>query len=45
MAVFQDTLLTRTYCDEAGDYTLYAMPNVLSPRHQVFRLDLSDIAG
>ena len=31
-----DKLLTRTYCDEAGDY---AVPNVLSPRDLVFRPD------
>ena len=29
MTVFQENLLTRTYCDEAGDYIV---PNVLSPR-------------
>ena len=28
MTIFQDKLLTRTYCDEAGDH---AVPNVLSP--------------
>ena len=33
MAIFQDILLIRTYCDKAGDY---AVPNVLGP-------DLSDI--
>ena len=34
-----DKLLTRTYCEEAGDY---AVPNVLSPRDPVSRPDLSD---
>ena len=29
MTIFQDKLLTRMYCDKAGDY---AVPNVLSPR-------------
>ena len=29
MIIFQDKLLTRTDCDEAGDYVV---PNVLSPR-------------
>ena len=39
--IFQDKLLTRTYCDEAGDY---AVPNdECSPRDLVFRPDLSDI--
>ena len=28
MTIFQDKLLTMTYCDEAGDY---AVPNVLDP--------------
>ena len=36
MTIFQGKLLTRTYCDEAGDY---AAPN-LSPRNLVFRPDL-----
>ena len=42
MTIFQDKLLTSTYCDEAGDY---AASNVLSPRelHVVFKPDLSDI--
>ena len=34
MTIFQDKMLTRSYCDEAGDY---AVPNVLSPRDLVFR--------
>ena len=34
MTIFQDKLLTRTDCDEAGDYVV---PNVLSPRDLVFR--------
>ena len=34
MTIFQDKLLTRTDCDEAGDCVV---PNVLSPRDQVFR--------
>ena len=29
MTIFQDKLLTRTDCDEAGDYVT---PNVLSPK-------------
>ena len=29
MTIFQDKLLTRTDCEEAGDYVV---PNVLSPR-------------
>ena len=29
MTIFQDKLLIRTYCDEAGDY---AVPNVLCPK-------------
>ena len=33
-----DKLLTRTYCDEAGDYVA---PNVLSPRDLVFRPDIA----
>ena len=33
---FHDKWLTRTNCDEAGDY---AVPNVLSPRDLVFRPD------
>ena len=40
MTVFQDKLLTMTYCDEVEDY---AVPNVLSPRDLVFRPDLSYI--
>ena len=40
MTIFQDNLLTRTYCGEAGDYVV---PNVLSPRDLVFRPDISDI--
>ena len=32
MTVFQDKLLTRTYCDEAGDY---AVPNVSSVGYAV----------
>ena len=39
IAIFQDKLLTRTYCDETGDYNT---PNVLSPRDLVFRPDSSD---
>ena len=39
LTIFQDKLLTRTYCDEAGGY--YAVSNVLSPRNLVFRDDLS----
>ena len=34
MKIFQDKLLTRTDCDEAGDYVV---PNVLSPRDLVFK--------
>ena len=37
MTIFQDKLLTRTDCDEAGDYVV---PNVLSPRDLVFRPDI-----
>ena len=37
MTIFQDKLLTRTYCDEAGDYVV---PNVLSPRDLVLRPDI-----
>ena len=37
MTIFQDKLLTMTYFDEAGDYTV---PNVLRPRDLVFRPDL-----
>ena len=37
MTIFQDKLLTRTDCDEAGDYVV---PNVLSPRDLVFRSDI-----
>ena len=40
MTVFRDKLLTRTYCEEAGDY---AVPNMLSQRDLVFRPVLSDI--
>ena len=40
MTILQDNLLTRIYCDRAGDY---AVPNMLSPRDLVFRPDLSDI--
>ena len=36
MTIFQDKLLTKAYCDEAGDY---AMSVVLSPRDLVFRPD------
>ena len=38
MAIFLDTLLTRTRRDEA---VYYALPNVLSPRNLVFRPDFS----
>ena len=37
MTIFKDKLLTRTDCDEAGDYIV---PNVLSPRDLVFRPDI-----
>ena len=37
MTIFQEKLLTRTDCGEAGDYVV---PNVLSPREQVFRPDI-----
>ena len=37
MTIFQDKLLTRTDCDEAGDYVV---PNVLSPSDLVFRPDI-----
>ena len=37
MTILQDKLLTRTDCDEAGDYVV---PNVLSPRDLVFRSDI-----
>ena len=37
MTIFQDKLLTRTECDEAGDYVV---PNVFSPRDLVFRPDI-----
>ena len=37
MTTFQDKLLTRTDCDEAGDYV---MPNVLSPRDLVISHDI-----
>ena len=40
MTIFQDKLLTRTYCEEIGDYDV---PNVLVKRTLVFRPDLSDI--
>ena len=36
MTIFEDKLLKRIYCDEAGDYA------VLSPIGLVFRPDLSD---
>ena len=36
MTIFQDKLLTRTYCDEIGDFDV---PNMLSPRDLVFRPD------
>ena len=36
MTIFQDKLLTKTYCDEAGDNV---MPIVLSPRDLIFRPD------
>ena len=34
MTIFQDKLLKRTHCVEAGDYTV---PNLLSARDLVFR--------
>ena len=37
MTIFQDKLLTRKDCDEAGDNVV---PNVLSTRELVFRPDL-----
>ena len=37
MTIFKDKRLTRTDCDEAGDYVV---PNVLSPRDLVFRPDI-----
>ena len=37
MTIFQDKLLTRTECDEAGGYFV---PNVLCPRDLVFRPDI-----
>ena len=37
MTIFQDKLLTRSDCDEAGDDVV---PNVLSPRDLVFRPDI-----
>ena len=40
MTIFQDKMLTRTYCEEARDY---AVPDVLSPMDLVFRPDFSDI--
>ena len=36
MIIFQDKLLTKTYCDEAGDYAVSKDPLIFSP-------DLSDI--
>ena len=38
--MFQEKLLTRTYCDEAENYSV---PYVLSPSYLVFRPDLPDI--
>ena len=40
MTTFQDKLLTKTDCDEAGDYVV---PNVLSPRDLVFRPDIGHV--
>ena len=37
MIIFQDKLLTRADCDEAGDYVVH---NVLSPRDLVFRHEI-----
>ena len=37
MTIFQDKLLIRTDCDEAGDHVV---PNMLSPRDLVFRPDI-----
>ena len=37
MTIFQDKLLTRTDCDETGDYVV---SKVLSPRDLVFRPDI-----
>ena len=37
MTIFKDKRLTRTDCDEAGDFVV---PNVLSPRNLVFRPDI-----
>ena len=37
MTIFLDKLLTRTDCDEPGDYVV---PNVLSPMDLVFRPDI-----
>ena len=37
MTIFQDKLLTRTDCEEAGDYVV---PNVISPSNLVFRPDI-----
>ena len=37
MTIFQDKLLTRTDCDEAGDYMV---PNMLSLWNLVFRPDI-----
>ena len=39
MTIFQDKLLTRTDCDEAGNYVV---PNVLSLRDLVFRPAIED---
>ena len=39
MTPFQDKLLTKTDCDEAGDYVV---PNVLSPRDLAFRPDIGN---
>ena len=36
MTILQDKLLTRIYCDQAGDN---AVPNVLSPKDLVVRPD------
>ena len=37
MTIFHDKMLTRTDCDEAGDYVV---PNVLNPKDIVFRPDI-----
>ena len=42
MAILQDKLLTRTYCYDTENYVV---PDVLSSRDLVFRLDLSDKTG